>query len=226
MDEKSIQVLREADDASMLAIILEDQRKRQELLDEENAEAKAEAAYLQARSDAEQAAKAAQAKAKAKYQAALYGQYEAQQQELDAGATLAATRNTLPSDVIATMSGKLPNDTDIDDTKTNDTETSVDQAFREADENSMVENQQNQTQIGTAHQSDDLLNNTNQTTENHKIGQMVAGALLIILTDLFVGLPLAAVAILTVGGTPPAIAAEVLEVGHRSSREITAARSG
>lgn len=42
-------------------------------------------------------------------------------------------------------------------------------------------------------------------------GCMIAGALLIILTDLFVGLPAVAVIILTGGVSPPAIAAEALE---------------
>jgi hypothetical protein len=129
-----------------MAIVLDDQRKRQQLLDEENAEAKAEAAYLQARSDAEQAEKAAQAKAHAKYQAALYGQYEAQQQELDAGAALAATRNTLPSDVVAVRSGTLS-----DDPETDDTDANVAQAFREADAESMAGYPNYEASLQTTH---------------------------------------------------------------------------
>ncbi len=125
-----------------MAVVLDDQRKRQQLLDEENAEAKEEAAHLQVQEDAYLAGQAAQAKAQAKYQAALYGQYEAQQQELDAEAALAAARNTLPSDVVAVMSGTIYNDPETDDTDAN-----VAQAFREADDASMEKDQQYEAQL-------------------------------------------------------------------------------
>jgi hypothetical protein len=46
---------------------------------------------------------------------------------------------------------------------------------------------------------------------NNGDGCIVAGALLILLTDLFIGLPLAYVIIVTGGATPPALTAEVLE---------------
>ncbi len=121
-----------------MAIVLDDQRKRQQLLDEENAEAKEEAAHLQAQEDAYLVGQAAQAKAQAKYQAALYGQYVAEQQELDAEASQAAARNTLPSDVMAIMSGSIYDDPETDDTETKDTEANVAQAFREADDASMA----------------------------------------------------------------------------------------
>jgi hypothetical protein len=42
-------------------------------------------------------------------------------------------------------------------------------------------------------------------------GCIVGGALLIIFTDLFVGLPAFAIIVLSGGVTPPAIAAEVIE---------------
>jgi hypothetical protein len=48
--------------------------------------------------------------------------------------------------------------------------------------------------------------------ERRKTGQQIAGALLIILTDLFVGLPCVAVIVLSGAGTPPAIAAEAIEI--------------
>jgi hypothetical protein len=124
--------------AAVMAVVLDDQRKRQQLLDEENEQAKERAAHLQAQEDAYLAGQAAQAKAQAKYQAALYGQYEAQQQELDAEAAQAAARNTLPSDVVAVMSGTIYNDPETDDTETKDTDTNPAQAFREADDASMA----------------------------------------------------------------------------------------
>jgi hypothetical protein len=44
-------------------------------------------------------------------------------------------------------------------------------------------------------------------------GQMIAGGLLIVFADLFVGIPAAAVIVMSGGATPPALAAELLEVG-------------
>ena len=131
-------------------------------------------------------------------------QYDAYMAELDAERAV-ETNAAAASTVVTTISSTLPEDTEIDDSEKN-----VTRAFTDSDEQS-EEYQQYQTQMATAHQSDDLLNKANQTTKDHRIGQMVAGALLIIFTDLFVGLPLAAVTILTGVGTPPAVAAEVLE---------------
>ena len=58
----------------------------------------------------------------------------------------------------------------------------------------------------------DWLSTAPQSSDDQKIGKIIAGALLILFTDLFVGLPCAAVIFLAGGGTPPALAAEAIEV--------------
>ncbi|HTX92921.1 MAG TPA: hypothetical protein VMC09_17045, partial [Anaerolineales bacterium] len=68
--------------AAVTAYILDEQRKRKEELDEENAQVAAQAAYLQALADRQKAMEEAQAKAEHEYQAALYAQYVANQEYL------------------------------------------------------------------------------------------------------------------------------------------------
>ncbi|HXD11782.1 MAG TPA: hypothetical protein VN653_17080, partial [Anaerolineales bacterium] len=55
------------------------------------------------------------------------------------------------------------------------------------------------------------MDNSSQICSTNPDGCIIGGALLIVFTDLFVGLPAIAVIIITGGVTPPAIAAEVLE---------------
>ena len=77
-------------------------------------------------------------------------------------------------------------------------------------------NQQLQTNDETLPSPNDVAQDDikNQGIQAHKdkTGQKVAGAVLILVTDLFVGLPAAAVIISTGGVTPPAVAAEALEI--------------
>jgi hypothetical protein len=77
-------------------------------------------------------------------------------------------------------------------------------------------NQQNSTINNLSQQSSPNSNDNKILNSNNdkgdKTGESVAGAFLILFTDLFVGLPAAYVIVVTGGVTPPAIAAEAIEL--------------